>query len=102
MRARREVITAAGPYGSPKLLQLSGIGPAAVLRRAGVPLVLDLPVGASVQVRRLSPLPRPAPLPGPPLCRAACAGAILWPGWTVADAVGLRLRGWHRFQHGSQ
>ena len=51
MLARREVISAAGPYGSPKLLQLSGIGPAALLASVGVPLVQDLPVGQSVQAR---------------------------------------------------
>eukprot|EP00892_Ulva_mutabilis_P012581 jgi/Ulvmu1/9696/UM055_0034.1 len=51
LRARREVISCAGPYGSPNLLQLSGIGPDAFLSRAGVPQVVDLPVGASVQGR---------------------------------------------------
>lgn len=35
-RARREVIVSAGVIQSPKLLQLSGIGPAAALRQAGV------------------------------------------------------------------
>ena len=49
--ARREVISSAGPYHSPKLLQLSGIGPAALLKERGVPLVADLPVGESAQVR---------------------------------------------------
>ncbi len=37
--ARHSVIVAAGPIGSPKLLQLSGIGPSPVLLSAGVPLV---------------------------------------------------------------
>lgn len=41
----------AGPYGSPKLLQLSGVGPAALLAERGVPLVADLPVGAYAQGR---------------------------------------------------
>lgn len=50
VHARREVILAAGPIGSPQLLQLSGIGPAEVLRQAGVPVVVDLPgVGANLQ-----------------------------------------------------
>ena len=40
---RREVILSAGVLQSPKLLQLSGIGPAAVLEQAGVPVVLDVP-----------------------------------------------------------
>ncbi|MBL8790755.1 MAG: choline dehydrogenase [Rhizobiales bacterium] len=42
-RARREVIVAASSINSPKLLQLSGIGPAAVLKAAGIPVVHDLP-----------------------------------------------------------
>ncbi len=35
-RARRDVIIAASPINSPKLLQLSGIGPAQVLKDAGI------------------------------------------------------------------
>lgn len=34
--ARREIILASGPYGSAKLLQLSGVGPAAVLAEHGI------------------------------------------------------------------
>ena len=41
--ANREVIVAASSINSPKLLQHSGIGPAAVLKAAGVPVVRDLP-----------------------------------------------------------
>lgn len=43
--ARKEVIVTAGAIGSAKLLQLSGIGPGAVLQRAGVIPKLELPVG---------------------------------------------------------
>jgi choline dehydrogenase-like flavoprotein len=43
IKARREVIVACGAYGSPQLLQLSGVGDAAALRAAGVAPVLDLP-----------------------------------------------------------
>ncbi len=50
LSAHREVILAAGAIGSPQLLHLSGIGPADVLKRAGVPLRLDLPgVGRNLQ-----------------------------------------------------
>lgn len=49
--ARAEVIMAAGPYHSAKLLQLSGIGPADVLQPLGVDVIADLPVGESAQVR---------------------------------------------------
>jgi choline dehydrogenase len=41
--AGREVIIAASSINSPKLLQLSGIGPAAILKKAGVGVVHDLP-----------------------------------------------------------
>ena len=40
---RREVILAAGAIGSPQILQLSGIGAGAVLRRHGIEVIHDLP-----------------------------------------------------------
>jgi choline dehydrogenase len=50
IRAAHEVILAAGALQSPQLLQLSGIGPAAHLRRLGIPVVHDLPgVGMNLQ-----------------------------------------------------
>ncbi|WP_158851275.1 GMC family oxidoreductase [Saccharothrix deserti] len=50
IRAEREVILAAGAYNSPQLLQLSGIGPAEMLRALDVPVVLDQPlVGQNLQ-----------------------------------------------------
>src|SRR5665213_2954741 len=48
-RCRGEVILAAGSIGSPHLLMLSGIGPAAQLGKFGIPVVLDKPgVGANL------------------------------------------------------
>lgn len=46
-----ETVLSAGAIGSPQLLQLSGVGPAALLREQGVPgVVLDAPgVGANLQ-----------------------------------------------------
>jgi hypothetical protein len=41
--AEREVILCAGAIASPKLLMLSGIGPAPQLRKHGLPVVADLP-----------------------------------------------------------
>ena len=41
--ADREIIVSAGAYGTPQLLQLSGIGPADHLRAVGVTPVLDSP-----------------------------------------------------------
>lgn len=50
VRARREVILAAGAIGSPKLLQLSGIGDADALRALDIPVVHHLPgVGRNLQ-----------------------------------------------------
>lgn len=43
VRARREVIVSAGTLNTPKLLQLSGIGPARLLQALGLPVVHDLP-----------------------------------------------------------
>lgn len=43
VQARREVIVCGGAVNTPKLLQLSGIGPAALLARLGVPVLRDMP-----------------------------------------------------------
>jgi choline dehydrogenase len=49
-QADREVILAAGAIQSPQLLQLSGIGPAELLRQHGVSIAVDLPgVGENLQ-----------------------------------------------------
>ncbi len=50
VRARREVILAAGAINSPKLLKLSGVGPADELRAHGIGVVADRPgVGENLQ-----------------------------------------------------
>src|SRR5579859_215216 len=41
--ARREVILAAGSIGSPQILQLSGVGPAALLKEHGIEVEHNLP-----------------------------------------------------------
>jgi choline dehydrogenase len=48
-RARREVILAAGAIASPQLLQLSGLGPAALLKEHGIPVIADIPIGDGLQ-----------------------------------------------------
>ena len=49
-RARREVIVSGGAFGSPQLLQVSGIGPGDHLREHGIEVVHDLPgVGSNLQ-----------------------------------------------------
>src|SRR6202034_1766419 len=48
-----ELILAAGAIESPKLLQLSGIGPGAHLRSLGIPVVVDSPsIGANLREHR--------------------------------------------------
>jgi choline dehydrogenase len=50
VRARREVLLAAGAVNSPQLLELSGIGDAGLLRGFDIPVVADLPaVGRGLQ-----------------------------------------------------
>ncbi|MCR2817483.1 FAD-dependent oxidoreductase [Microbacterium sp. zg.Y1090] len=68
LRARREVIVCCGAIDSPALLMRSGIGPAAVLKEAGVPVVVDLPgVGENLQDH--------------------AEGLIVWEGRTPRDDV---------------
>jgi choline dehydrogenase len=49
VRAQCEVVLAAGSYGSPHLLLLSGVGPTADLSTFDIPTVADLPVGHGLQ-----------------------------------------------------
>lgn len=66
-RASTEVILCAGAVGSPQLLMLSGIGPAAHLRRLGIVPVADLPeVGRNLQDHPvvIVACEPPEPLPG--------------------------------------
>ena len=50
LRAAREVVLSAGAINSPQILQLSGIGPAALLKEHGIDVVLDQPyVGENLQ-----------------------------------------------------
>jgi choline dehydrogenase len=50
VRANAEVILASGAFNSPQLLQLSGVGPADLLRQHGIEVIADMPgVGADLQ-----------------------------------------------------
>ncbi|KAI1437343.1 GMC oxidoreductase [Xylaria sp. CBS 124048] len=50
VRARKQVLMAAGPFGTPQILERSGIGNPEILKRAGVPVLVDLPgVGENYQ-----------------------------------------------------
>src|ERR1700681_2316573 len=49
-RARKEILVSSGAYNSPQLLQLSGVGPAELLKKHGIDVVLDAPgVGQDLQ-----------------------------------------------------
>lgn len=49
-RVEREAILSAGAVQSPQILQLSGVGPADLLRGLGIPVVADIPqVGENLQ-----------------------------------------------------
>jgi choline dehydrogenase len=49
-RARKEIVISGGAFNSPQMLQLSGVGPAELLRRHGIEVVLDAPgVGHDLQ-----------------------------------------------------
>ena len=41
--ARKEILVSSGAYNSPQLLQLSGVGPADLLKQHGIEIVLDAP-----------------------------------------------------------
>ena len=89
-----EVVLSAGAVGSPHLLLLSGIGPAGVLRAAGLDVVADLPgVGADVSDHPDVYLPwtpsRPLPPAPAPLHSALNTGDLeLQPWLTPFPAVG--------------
>jgi choline dehydrogenase-like flavoprotein len=54
--SEREIVLAAGAYGSPQILMLSGIGPACELAPFSIPVVVDLPVGTNLQDHSLLPM----------------------------------------------
>ncbi|WP_433290959.1 GMC family oxidoreductase [Pseudonocardia sp. CA-142604] len=62
-----EVVLTAGVVGSPQLLLLSGIGPGAHLREAGIAVTLDLQgVGSNLHDHPISTVVHSAPRPMPP------------------------------------
>ncbi|HEX5655875.1 MAG TPA: GMC family oxidoreductase N-terminal domain-containing protein [Polyangiales bacterium] len=64
IRARREVVLCAGAIGTPQLLLLSGVGPAADLRTHGISVVRDAPeVGRNLQDHTLTGVIHHCPQP---------------------------------------
>lgn len=56
VRAAKEVILSGGAFGSPQLLMLSGVGPAAHLQEHGIDVHADLPVGDNLHDHMFMPL----------------------------------------------
>lgn len=56
VRAGKEVIVAAGVFGSPQILQLSGLGRPADLTPHGIQVVADLPVGENAHDHMFVPM----------------------------------------------
>jgi choline dehydrogenase len=61
VRATKEVVLAAGVIGSPQILMLSGVGPAAHLREHGIEVKSDLPVGQNLHDHLFVPMTFLAP-----------------------------------------
>ena len=64
VNASKEVILCAGVIGSPQILMLSGVGPAAHLKEHGIKVEADLPVGDNLHDHLFFPLTYLAPRAG--------------------------------------
>jgi choline dehydrogenase len=88
--ARKQVILSAG-INSPQLLMLSGIGPAKMLKKAGIPVVFDNPnIGKRLTNHTLNTAvfttnPKDKPLPAGDLNALYTGGAFLPDSTTGAD-----------------
>lgn len=79
IHADREVIVASGAFETPKLMMLSGLGPAEQLRAHGIPVVRDMPeVGANLQDHLLLGVAFESTVPLDPPEMLAEAGLFTW------------------------
>jgi choline dehydrogenase len=87
LRAEREVILSGGAFETPKLMMLSGFGPADDLGRLGLPVVADLPgVGRNLQDHMLLGVGYECPEPLDPAELLAEAGLFTWTDGADKDA----------------
>jgi choline dehydrogenase-like flavoprotein len=87
IRAVREVILCAGAYETPKLMMLSGLGPAAQLSALGIAVERDLVgVGADLQDHMLLGVGYECRTPQDPAEMLAEAGLFTWSGVGSRDA----------------
>ncbi len=89
VRVNSEVLVCAGTMESPKLLMLSGIGPATQLREFDIPVVVDLPgVGENFQNHVLVGVVSESTAMVPPPTQNFAEGAMFTasqPGWLAPD-----------------
>lgn len=91
--ARKEVIVAGGAFNSPQLLQLSGIGPKALLDQYNIPVISDLPgVGRNLQDNYELPIGGKArvvmtdtPDPNAPRCTNGALGDLCIDLWREGE-----------------
>ncbi len=81
IRAEREVVVCCGAFETPKLMMLSGLGPAEQLAQHDIPVVQDLPgVGANLQDHLLLGVGFESLIPLDPPEMLAEAGLFTWTG----------------------
>ena len=93
VRARREVVLCGGAFNTPQLLMLSGIGPAAELRRHGIDVRVDLAgVGRNLQDRYEVAVTHPLPAPWHGLRGAQFRrGDAVWHEWNASPRQGMYI-----------
>jgi choline dehydrogenase len=84
-----EVILCGGTYGSPTILLRSGIGPSDDLRRLGIAVVADLPVGERLQDQAF--IPNGFALATDHLQMVPAVGSLLWTASSSASSGELDL-----------
>lgn len=98
IRATREVIVSSGVMGSPQILMLSGVGPAAHLREQGIHVHADLPVGQNLHDHLFVPMTfvsknavhrSTATHFGPAVMREILRPGSTWFGRTMFEMVGF-------------